>query len=82
MANILLKLLPLLAFVKFATVLFFLDPIVFEKTWKSGIFYTFFLWLVSLEIVLTWEELQTGKVKKTRSVRTGAFMLSLLLPIA
>jgi len=81
-ANILLKLLPLLAFVIPITVLYFLDPIVFMKTWKGRIFYTFFLWLISLEIILSWEELQTGKVKKTRSIRTGAFMLSLLLPIA
>ncbi|HVP16419.1 MAG TPA: exosortase/archaeosortase family protein [candidate division Zixibacteria bacterium] len=79
--NILLKLLPLLAFVIPITVLYFLDPVVFEKTWKGRIFYTFFLWLISLEIILGWEELQAGKIKKTRSIRTCAFMLSLLLPI-
>jgi exosortase/archaeosortase family protein len=81
-ANMLMKILPLLAFVIPITVLYFLDPVVFEKTWKGRIFYTFFLWLVSLEIILSWEELQTGKIKKTKSLRTGAFFLSLLLPIA
>jgi len=80
--SILKKILPLLAFVIPITVLYFLDPVVFEKTWKGRIFYTFFLWLVSLEIILSWEDLQTGKIKKTRSIRTGAFLLSLLLPIA
>jgi exosortase/archaeosortase family protein len=76
-----MKLLPLLAFVVPITVLYFLNPVDFEKTWKGRIFYTFFLWLISLEIILSWEQLQTGEIKKTRSIRTGAFFLSLLLPI-
>lgn len=80
--NTLLILLPLLAFVIPITVLYFLNPAVFEKTWKGRIFYVFFLWLISLEIILSWEELQTGKIKKTRSTRTGVFILSLFLPIA
>ena len=40
----------------------------------------FFLWLVSLEIILGWEEIQTNKVDKLRSVRTFAFIIALLLP--
>lgn len=82
MTKILVKLLPLLAFVVPIVILYFLDPVVFEKTWKGRIFYIFFLWLVSLELILSWEELQTGKIKKTRSVRTGAFFLAFLLPTA
>jgi len=78
----LLKLLPLLAFVIPITVLYFLDPVFFMETWKGRIFYTFFLWLISLEIILSWEELQAVKIKKTISVRTIVFILSLFLPIS
>ncbi|MGD0160140.1 MAG: exosortase/archaeosortase family protein [Candidatus Bathyarchaeia archaeon] len=80
--NTLLILLPLFAFVIPITVLYSLNPVVFEKTWKGRIFYVFFLWLISLEMILSLEELQTGKIKKARSIRTGVFVLSLFLPIA
>jgi exosortase/archaeosortase family protein len=80
--NTLLRLLPLFAFLVPVTVLYFLDPVVFEKTWKGRIFYIFFLWLISLEMILSWEELQTGKIKKAKPIRTGIFILSLFLPIA
>lgn len=79
MTNILVKLLPLLAFIIPTIILYFLDPLVFEKTWKGRMFYVFFLWLVSLEIILNWEGLQT-EIKRVRSLRTSAFIVALLLP--
>jgi exosortase/archaeosortase family protein len=80
MTNILVKLLPLFAFIIPTIILYFLDPTVFEKTWKGRMFYVFFLWLVSLEIILNWEGLQTEKIKRVRYLRTGAFIVAFLLP--
>lgn len=74
------KFLPLLAFIVPITILYFLDPVVFEKTWKGRMFDVFFLWLVSLEIILNWEGLKVEKIKKTISIRTGAFVVALSLP--
>jgi exosortase/archaeosortase family protein len=80
-ASILQKLLPLLAFIIPIIILYFLDPVLFEKTWKGRMFYVFFLWLISLEMVLSWEGLQTERIKRVRSVRTGALIVALSLPI-
>jgi len=77
--NILVKLLPLIAFIVPVFMLYSLDPAVFEKTWKGRIFYVFFLWLISLELILNWEKLQT-KLKKIASARTGVLVVALLLP--
>jgi exosortase/archaeosortase family protein len=79
-SSILVKLLPLLSFILPTVILYFLDPMVFEKTWKGRIFYIFFLWLVSLETILGWEELKSKQIRKLRSVRTIAFVVALLLP--
>jgi thaumarchaeosortase len=49
-------------------------------TWHGRTFYLFFLWLISLELILDWEKLQTSKVNKLRSARTVAFIIALLLP--
>ncbi|MDI6847937.1 MAG: archaeosortase/exosortase family protein [Candidatus Bathyarchaeia archaeon] len=78
--HILRKLLPLLSFVIPFLVLYSLYPKSFEATWKGRTYYLFFLWLASLEITLGWEELQTDKVDKLRSIRTFAFIIALLLP--
>ena len=78
--NMLVKLLPLLAFIVPIVILYFVDPVVFEKTWKGRIFYVFFLWLISLEIILSWEELQPAKIKLKSSIRSVVFVLALSLP--
>jgi len=78
--HILRKLLPLLSFVVPFLVLYFLYPDSFEATWKGRTFYVFFLWLVSLEIILNWEKLRTNKVNKLRSIRAVAFIVAVLLP--
>jgi exosortase/archaeosortase family protein len=71
---------PLLAFVIPMLILYYLDPGSFEKTWKGRTYYLFFLWLVSLEIILGWEVLQTSKLGKLNSVRTLVFGIALALP--
>jgi len=78
-ANFFKKSLPVLSFVIPFIILYFLDPVVFEKTWKGRMFYIFFLWLVSLELILAWEKLQS-KLAKVKSTRTIALILVVLLP--
>jgi len=79
-SHILLKLAPIFAFVAPLLVLYFLYPSSFEATWKGRTYYLFFLWLVSLEIILNWEELQSRKIDKMKSTRTIAFIITLLIP--
>jgi len=78
--HILRKLLPLIAIIIPCIILYSLDPASFDKTWKGRTFYLFFLWLISLETILSWEELRTDKIKKLKSMRTVAFTLAFLMP--
>jgi len=78
--QILAKLLPVFSFIVPFLILYFLYPNTFEATWKGRTYYLFFLWLVSLEIVLNWEKLQTRNISRLRSIKTIAFIVSLLLP--
>jgi exosortase/archaeosortase family protein len=78
--DILIKVLPILSFIIPFLILYIVYPKSFEATWTGRTFYIFFLWLASLEIVLNWEKLQTNKMNKLRSIRTVAFLTSLLLP--
>jgi len=78
--QILVKLSPVFSFIVPFLILYLLYPNSFEATWKGRTYYLFFLWLVSLEIILGWEEIQTSKVDKLRSIRAFAFVITLLLP--
>ena len=84
--NTVKKLLPLIAFVIPFLILYSLYPQSFqgdpawEGSWQGRFFYLFFLWLLSLEFILSWEELQKSKVNRLRSVRTVAFIIAFLLP--
>ena len=79
-ANTLMKLLPLLAFAVALLWLYSADPRSFESMWKGRTFELFFVWLISLELILSWENLQTNKIDKLVSARTFAFIIALLLP--
>lgn len=78
--QILVKLSPVFSFIVPFLILYFLYPNSFEATWKGRTYYLFFLWLVSLEMILNWEELQTRNISRLRSIKTIAFIVSLLLP--
>jgi thaumarchaeosortase len=78
--NIIKKISPILSFIIPFLLLYSLYPYSFEATWKGRTYYLFFLWLISLELILGWEKLQTSKVNKLWSIRTGAFIIALLLP--
>lgn len=79
--NTLMKLLPLLAFAVPLLWLYLLDPASFELMWKGRTFQLFFVWLIALELILSWENIQPNKINKPISARTVAFITALLLPI-
>ncbi len=62
------------------SVLYYLDPGLFEKTWIGRTFYLFFVWLVSLELILGWDDLKP-KLNKLLSIRTVLFAVTLTLPL-
>ncbi len=78
--SVLVKLLPILSFIIPVIILYYLYASSFEETWKGRTYYLFFIWLVFLETILSWEELKTNKINKLRSIRTMGFIISLLLP--
>ena len=78
--NTLLKLLPLLAFAVPLLWLYLLHPASFELMWKGRTFQLFFIWLIALELILSWENIQPNKIAKPFSARNIAFVTALLLP--
>jgi thaumarchaeosortase len=76
----LLKLLPLLAFAVPFIWLYYLHPGSFELMWKGRTFQLFFVWLIALELILDWENLQQSKINRLFSARTIAFIAALTLP--
>jgi thaumarchaeosortase len=88
-ASIILKLLPLIAFVAPLAMLYVLNPMdpylkvsaqdSFQLMWKGRTFQLFFIWLVALEFILSWETIKV-KINKFSKSRVFAFALVLLLP--
>ena len=77
------KLVPLLPLAAFAVAFlwsYLLQPQSFELMWKGRTFLLFFVWLVALELILGWENLQASKLSKPVSARSLLFVVSLLLP--
>jgi thaumarchaeosortase len=79
-ANLLLRLLPIVAFAVPLLWLYLLEPASFEAMWKGRTFQLFFVWLVSLELVLGWESFPKFRLSKLASTRTIAFIVTLVLP--
>jgi len=77
--NILMRCLPILAFVIPLSILYYLDPNSFQMTWEGRTYYLFFVWLMMLETILNWGELRP-KILKLASLRTILFIMSLSLP--
>ena len=78
--NTLLKLLPLAAFAVPLLWLYLLDASSFELMWKGRTFQLFFVWLIGLELILSWETLKPNKIDKPASAKTFALIAVLLLP--
>ncbi|MBN1358449.1 hypothetical protein JW988_06740 [Candidatus Bathyarchaeota archaeon] len=78
--NTLLKLLPLVAFAVPLLWLYLLEAGSFELMWKGRTFQLFFIWLIALELILSWETIQPNNMGKPTSAKTLAFVAALLLP--
>src|SRR5271169_2094107 len=89
LSNNFLKLLPLIAFAVPLVILFFLNPLdpylkvsaqdSFQLMWKGRTFQLFFIWLVALEFILSWESIKL-KINRQNKLRALVFGLVLLLP--
>jgi len=51
----------------------------FEVLWKGRTFYIFFLWIFTLELILSWEELEVINLS-TKSIRTFLLITALIAP--
>ncbi|UCC33287.1 MAG: archaeosortase/exosortase family protein [Candidatus Bathyarchaeota archaeon] len=78
--SILEALLPILSFVPPILVLHFLHPESFQTTYQGRTLQLFFLWLVTLEAILTWERTRKAQTGTLKPVRTISLIISLLLP--
>ncbi len=87
--EILIKILPLVAFAIPLAVLYTLNPMdsylnvstqdSFELMWKGRTFLLFFLWLVALEFILSWETIKT-KINLQNKTQAALYTVVLLLP--
>jgi thaumarchaeosortase len=88
-ADAIVKLLPLLAFGVPMALLFILNPAdpylqvsvqaSFQLMWKGRTFQLFFVWLVALEFILSWDTF-IPKINKQNAAKLAAFSVALLLP--
>jgi exosortase/archaeosortase family protein len=78
--SVFLRLLPILSFIITFFMLYSLDPVSFNYTWKGRTYYLFFVWALSIETILNWDDLKTGEWK-LKSIKTAAFPITLLLPV-
>jgi len=84
-----LNLLPLIAFAVPLALLFILDPMdpylnlspqaSFQSMWKGRTFQLFFIWLVAIEFILSWEKIKL-RITRAQKTRVVAYGLVLLLP--
>ena len=87
--NTIIKLLPLIAFAVPLALLYLLNPMdsylkvsaqdSFQLMWKGRTFQLFFVWLVALEFILSWETIKL-KITRLNKTRAAAFALTLALP--
>jgi thaumarchaeosortase len=87
-SDILIKLLPIIAFAAPLALLYFLNPYdpylnlfgqdSFNFMWKGRTFQLFFIWLIALELILSWE---TIKPKINWQNRAGLFAVGVVLSL-
>jgi exosortase/archaeosortase family protein len=78
--NVITTMLLVVSFVVPFSILYVLEPGLFQATWIGRTFYLFFLWLVILEMILNWNGLQSSRLKKLMAPRTLLFIIVLILP--
>lgn len=71
------KLLVPFSFIIMMLILYVVDPLSFQETWKGRAFYLFFLWLFALEFILgsRSQKLRTNLRKDVARIITGVFAL-------
>jgi len=84
-----IKLSPLIAFATPLILLYFLNPLdqtlnisvqqSFQWMWKGRTFELFFIWLVALDYILSWENIKL-KINKQNKPRVFAYAITLCLP--
>jgi len=79
-SNLLVKVTPLIAFAVPLLWLYLLEPTTFDAMWKGRTFELFFIGLISLELILSWEDLHSNRIRKLFSARTAALAAALTLP--
>ena len=77
--QLLIKLMPLIAFAVPLGLLYFLNSSSFELMWKGRTFQLFFVWLVALEFIFSWETIQS-KTNLQNKRQLVVFAITLLLP--
>jgi len=87
--DVIVKLLPLIAFVVPLALLYLLNPAdpylqvspqaSFQLMWKGRTFQLFFIWLIALEFILSWEAF-TLKVSRQNRAKIAAVAVAMLLP--
>lgn len=72
------KIAPIISFIVPFIILYYFHPDTFELTWKGRTYYLFFIWLMSLETLIVWEELKPEETKS--KLRTILFTVACVLP--
>lgn len=70
----------LLSFVIPFILLYNLNAQSFNETWKGRTFYIFFLWLIMLELVLSWDEFKSRTSENLNLTRKALLSIALLIP--
>lgn len=76
----LIKIGPLISFGITCLWLYLLDPLSFEIMWKGRTFQLFFIWLITIELILNWESIQIKKMTFF-SIKSLGYITLLTLPI-
>ena len=87
-SDLIIKLMPLLAFVVPLALLYILNPWdpylnltaqdSFQLMWKGRTFQLFFIWLIALEFILSWETIKLNTIKKNSAKLYGIIVASVL----
>lgn len=76
-----IKTTPLIAFLIALLWLYILYPASFELMWKGRTFQLFFIWLIFIEIILTWETMKPRKIPTPFSIKSLIHNSVLFMPV-
>ncbi len=70
---------PIISFAIPLYILYTLEPLTFEATWKGRTFYLFFIWLIVLETILSWRK-PKPILGRFKPLKIAALGIALVLP--